>query len=455
MATATMATETAEALSATGAEITAELRDARRWTLDLVAGLNENQLQGTDVDNAVNPFLWELGHISWFCEQFVLRPLGKGTGVCHEQARALYDSAQTLLGDRSDLSLPGLEDTLDYMHTVEDATHAALLSGISSGALDAAAIDRFRLGVRHEDMHGETLLYNRQYLGYPKPVFANSSASDAEDGPYPGDTAVGEGVMTIGAKGGTEDGAKGWNGFCFDNERGAHAIAVAPFWIARAPVTNAEFLAFVEDGGYAKPEIWDDAGRTWQSAADVSAPLHWIRTEHDGWAVRAFDRCQPLAPHQPVVHVSHHEAQAWCRWAGRRLPSEAEWEVAAATSPGNHDRKSRFPWGCGNPSPDHTNLDGLRGGCLDVAALAEGDSAHGCRQMLGNVWEWTASTFHPYPGFAPGPYGGYSLPWFSTHMVLRGGSWATRHRIASNTYRNFFKPHRRDIYAGFRTCAVG
>jgi iron(II)-dependent oxidoreductase len=167
---------------------------------------------------------------------------------------------------------------------------------------------------------------------------------------------------------------------------------------------------------------------------------------------RRFNQWGELAPDQPVLHVNWHEAQAFCRWRGRRLPTEAEWEYAAAQ--GAPGEKRCYPWGTAAPAPSRANLDGRAAWCVDVAAGAEGDSVSGCRQMIGNVWEWTASPFRPYPGFSADPYADYSLPWFDTHYVLRGGSFATRSRLIRNVYRNFYLPERRDIFAGFRTCAL-
>ena len=182
------------------------------------------------------------------------------------------------------------------------------------------------------------------------------------------------------------------------------------------------------------------------------------RQPDGGWVERRFDRFEPLRPHRPVIHVSWYEADAWCRWAGRRLPSEAEWEFAAATGPseasGLSAHKRRYPWGDHAASPELANLDGSLLGTADVAAFSTGDSAWGCRQMVGNVWEWTASAFAPFPGFSPDAYEDYSAPWFGSRKVLRGGAWATRGRMIANTYRNFFTPDRRDVLAGFRTCAL-
>jgi iron(II)-dependent oxidoreductase len=171
-----------------------------------------------------------------------------------------------------------------------------------------------------------------------------------------------------------------------------------------------------------------------------------------------YDRIVPLQPDFPVIHVNWYEAEAYCRWAGRRLPTEGEWELAAAAEPtpdnkGITRRKRRYPWGDDPPRPDRANLDGMRGGCVPVSAFGAGDSAWGCRQMVGSAWEWTATSFEPYPGFRPDPYKEYSQPWFGgTHKVLRGGAFATRYRLVHNTFRNFYTPDRRDVLAGFRTC---
>jgi iron(II)-dependent oxidoreductase len=222
---------------------------------------------------------------------------------------------------------------------------------------------------------------------------------------------------------------------------------VAPFAIARAPVTQAEFAAFVDDRGYERQKLWDAAAWEWRQLNDAAHPVYW-RRQPGGWLRRDFDRWLPLEPHRPVLHVSWHEATAYCRWAGRRLPTEVEWELAAAGS-----AKRRFPWGDESPA-GQANLDSVRLCCADVAAFADGDSPFGCRQMIGNVWEWTASDFLPYPGFVVDPYREYSQPWFGTHKALRGGCWASRGRLLRNTWRNFYLPGRRDIWAGFRTCAL-
>ena len=287
-------------------------------------------------------------------------------------------------------------------------------------------------------MHAEAFHYTRQTLGYADPFPQAGAAPEALEH-VRGDAELPGGPFALGAV--PED------GFVFDNEKWAHEVQVAPFRIARATVTNAEYREFVAAGGYLRREWWSDEGWTWRTAAGLQAPRYWIRQD-DSWRLRRFDRTVPLPPDHPVVHVNWHEAQAWCRLAHRRLPTEAEWEYAAASA----NEKRRYPWGSAAPTPERANLEASSLAAVD--AFPDGDAACGCRQMMGNVWEWTASTFNPYPGFVPDPYREYSEPWFGTHQVLRGGSFATTRRLLRNTWRNFYTPERGDMFAGFRTCAI-
>jgi iron(II)-dependent oxidoreductase len=228
-------------------------------------------------------------------------------------------------------------------------------------------------------------------------------------------------------------------------------VEVKPFRIASTALTNAEFARFVDDDGYRRRELWSRRGWDWRRREGAEHPRFWMR--HERWFERTFDLVRPLRPWHPVVHVSWYEAEAYCRWAKRRLPTEAEWEMAASYDPAT-GRKRRFPWGDEPPTPERANLDYRAGGTIDVRALPAGDSAFGGRQMIGNVWEWVADTFQPYPGFVCDPYKEYSQPYFGQKKVLKGGCWTTRSRLIRNTWRNFFKRQRRNIFAGFRTCTL-
>lgn len=421
------------------------LTDARARTLELIYDLDDGQLMGPRLD-IVNPLLWEIGHVAWFHEHFALQRLdGKPKRLAN--ADALYNSSTVPHDVRWELPLPSRQGTLDYMARVQDAM-VRRLNGSLATAEETAL---YLLTIYHEDMHDEAFTYTRQTLGYPAPGLAAAESgpdSGTGSGPLPGEVDVPGGSLLLGSLPEAP--------FLFDNEKWAHEVTVAPFRMARAPVTNAEFLAFVLDGGYRRRELWSEEGWRWREETRVEHPLYWMR-QGDGWVERRFDREGPLAPHRPVIHVCWHEARAWCRWAGRRLPTEAEWESAAATEPapggGLSPRKRRYPWGDAEPGPRYANLDGRALGTVDVAAYPKGESAWGCRQLLGNVWEWTETAFEPFPGFAPDVYEDYSAPWFGSRKVLRGGAWATRGRMINNTYRNFFTPERRDVMAGFRTCA--
>jgi iron(II)-dependent oxidoreductase len=415
--------------------------DARRRAQELLEDLDDPQLLGPRLA-IINPLLWEVGHLAWFQEKWVLRRGGRAESVL-AGADALYDSAAVPHDTRWDLPLPSRRQTLRYVHQVEERVLDRL------GRPDVSPDDIYfsLLSVFHTDMHTEAFAYTRQTLGYPAPRLG-PPPDPGGAGPWPGDAQVPGGRFLLGASVGEP--------FVFDNEKWAHEVEVAPFAIARAPVTQAEFAAFVDEGGYRRREFWGQEGWAWREREGATQPVYW-RPTAGGWERRDFDRWLPLEPHRPVLHVSWYEAQAYCRWAGRRLPTEAEWELAAAAEsapPGARAPKRRFPWGDDAPSPERANLDGQRPGCLDVAACPAGDSPWGCRQMIGNVWEWTASPFLPYPGFVLDPYREYSQPWFGTHKVLRGGCWVTRGRLLRNTWRNYYRPERRDVWAGFRTCAL-
>lgn len=425
------------------------VNDARERTLRLVADLGDEQLT-VPLLEIVNPFLWELGHVAFFYEVFLLQVIARMQPIL-EGAENLYDSFKIDHDDRWALPLPSREKTLEYMAQV----YELVVGRLHSQEPDAEETYLYLLSVLHEDMHGEAFTYMRQTLEYPEPQVgiphADSIPDELGGGPLPGDVEIPGATFQLGA---TPD-----LPFVFDNEKWAHPVEVPPFKIARAPVTNGEFAEFVESGGYLRREWWSYQGWVWRTKTGAQHPLYW-RRGGAGWLRRHFDTLVPLEEHAPVIHVNWFEAEAYCHWAGRRLPTEAEWEMAASAEPapgggGIAGRKRRYPWGDEPPSPHRANLDWRFVGCVDVGAFPAGDSAFGCRQMIGNVWEWTASPFYPFPGYLVDfPYKEYSAPWFGYRKVLKGGAWATRSRLACNTYRNFFQPDRNDIFAGFRTCAT-
>ncbi|MGE0873910.1 MAG: selenoneine synthase SenA [Burkholderiales bacterium] len=388
----------------------AELVEARA-RLKLVADDLRGEREWGPRLSIVNPPRWELGHVGWFQEYWCLRR-AQGSSILPD-ADNWYNSATVPHARRWDLPLPDFDATLAY----RDEVLVRVLDLLAKGGV---APYFAMLAARHEDMHAEAFHYTRQTLAYPAPDL-DARAAPAGD-PLQGDVSIPGGVFPLGSE---DDGR-----WVFDNEKWTHPVVVRPFRIARTPVTNAEYLRFVEAGG--------------------TPPGHWRQTPR-GWEQRRFDRWLPLAEDEPVIHVSCHQAEAYCRHAGRRLPTEAEWEFAATWDP-VAGRKRHQPWGDAPLSAQLANLEGSAP--ASVHAYPAGDSAFGVRQMVGNVWEWTASVFLPYPGFHRDPYKEYSEPWFATHRVLRGGAFATSRRIASPMYRNFFTPERSDVFAGFRTCAL-
>ncbi|HUF78371.1 MAG TPA: selenoneine synthase SenA [Thermoanaerobaculia bacterium] len=441
-----------------------EVREARRRTLALVADLGDEQLLGPQLE-IVNPLLWEIGHVAWFQERWLLRQLA-GKAPLREDGDRLWDSSAVAHDSRWGLPLPGRPETIAYLEAVRDRV-VEHLEACHRRGLSTAEVQLTLLALDHESMHCEAFTYTRQTHGWPAPSAAFAPAGDtphappgAAPGARPAEAPLGDALVPGGC---FFLGAPGVYPYTLDNEQWEHPIELAPFGIARAAVSQAELVGFVEDGGYEREELWHPAGWRWRTAAGADHPLYWSLSPGGGWQRRVFDRRVPLEPHRPAIHVCWYEADAYCRWAGRRLPTEAEWEAAAAGSgtaggkalaPSGSGRKRFHPWGLAPPTPGRANLDGRTGGTVEVSALPDGDSAFGCRQMIGNVWEWTASNFLPYPGFSPGPYREYSEPWFGERKVLRGGSWATPARLLRNTWRNYFTPERRDVFAGFRTCAL-
>lgn len=445
-------------------ELYSALQETRERTLELIEDLSDEQMMGPRLD-IVNPMLWEIGHLAFFQEFWVLRQARQQTPIL-SNGDALYDSARVAHDTRWELPLPSRKNTLDYMQCVLDrVTNTTATNRTATTTPVRYDEDYFlRLTLLHECMHDEAITYTRQTLSYSAPRIdladretirrSNAAAEQAEArlaSDDLGDSAIPGGRLLLGS---SPD-----SSFVFDNEQWAHPVDVQPFSISRTAVTNAQFADFVNDGGYKRRELWSDEGWKWREGTEADHPVYWQPLSNREWMRRNFDQIVVLEERHPVLHVNWYEADAYCRWAKRRLPNEAEWEMAACAEPvvdgkSITERKRRYPWGDEPPTPERANLDWRAMGCLDVDALPDGDSAFGCRQMIGNVWEWTADNFNGYPGFVAGPYKEYSEPWFGNHKVLRGGCWVTRSRLIHNTYRNFYTPDRRDVWAGFRTCAL-
>lgn len=428
-------------------ELIKQLSDARERTCALIDHLSDEQLMGPRLP-IVNPLRWEIGHTAYFYEYWILRyhyqepPL-----ICGVDE--LFDSIHIAHETRWDLKLPSLDDTINYMkHVKERVVHH-----LSNGQQDDKRDYLTQYAIFHEDMHCEAFTYTRQTLKYPVPKIVDSDNIMDISESIKGDAEIPEGRFLLGA-------LRDMGEFVFDNEKWSHSQYIIPFRISRTAVSNKEYAEFVNSGGYQCREYWCESGWSWLSQKKIKHPIYWrFNQDANCWQIRLFDQWLVLNPEAAVMNVNWYEASAYCRWANRRLPTELEWEVAAAGVPASDGlsilrEKRLYPWGNFEPSKELANFNGETLGAIDVNAKVAGDSAFGCRQMLGNVWEWTSSVFSPYPEFTPDMYQDYSLPLFGKTRVLRGGCWATRARLMRNTWRNYYGPERNDIFAGFRTCAI-
>jgi gamma-glutamyl hercynylcysteine S-oxide synthase len=377
------------------AQLQVELTAAREKTMQLVDCLQPSQWQVPRLPT-MNPPLWELGHVGWFQENWCVRWQADGKPMLPSilpQSDDYYDSSEIPNQLRWDLPMPGMTGTREYLAQVLALT----LDNLQRAPDTDDGLYFFRLALFHEKMHAEAFVYTWQSLGYevghlfepPAPVSMR------------GDIKISGGTHQLGSLPG--------QGFVFDNEKWAHEVEVASFEIASSPILNAEYASFVYDGGYSRSEYWEPEYFASMKAAQQSTPVHW-KIEGGRLEQRWFGVTSEINPLRPMMHVNAFEAQAYCRWSGRRLPTEIEWEYAATQGKG-------FKWG-------------------------------------HSVWEWTSSNFEPFAGFLPDAYKDYSEPWFYNHRVVRGGSFATPDGIAHLKLRNFYLPQRNDLFVGFRTCVA-
>lgn len=427
------------------------LADARARTRAIVAPLSETDLTRQH-SPLMSPIAWDLGHIAEFEAEWLL-PAQERARLQPDHAPELYDALATPRAQRSQLPLPPVPAIWQQLDRVRQQVELQFTTGDGvnpSRSLPAGAFS-LPLVIQHEAQHQETVLQAialRQDLEY-RPAFAAEAPALLASSPASERVLIPAGSFVLG----THD--RDW---AYDNERPAHEVHVPSFWLARSPVTNREYLAFMSDRGYQQRRFWSPAGWAWLQEAKCHAPGHWHLVDERSpetlraWQAVVFGRHEPLHPDGIVMHVNWYEADAYARWAGGRLPSEAEWEKAAAWDP-SRGQARRYPWGDDPWQFGRANLDQT---CLQPAranAYPEGRSAYGCSQMLGDVWEWTDSWFGGYPGFESFPYQQYSRVFFGEgYRVLRGGSFATRALVARNTFRNWDFPQRRQIFAGFR-CA--
>ncbi|MEU0932237.1 ergothioneine biosynthesis protein EgtB [Embleya sp. NPDC005971] len=419
----------------------AALTRARHRTLALTDCLTDKELAAQH-SPLMSPLVWDLAHIGNQEELWLVRRAG-GEPALRPDLDPLYDAFRHPRADRPALPLLDPEQAREYVGRVRELAARVLESADLGTGGDPLLADGFVFGMlaQHEQQHDETMLATHQ-LRLGEPVLHAPAPPGATDA----DTLASEVLIPAGPfEMGTDT-----DPWALDNERPAHVVDVPEFWLDTVPVSNGDYLEFIADGGYAESRWWSPEGLRHRREADLTAPLFWHR-DGDTWLRRRFGRVEPVPLDEPVLHVCWYEADAYARWAGRRLPTEAEWEKAARHDPAA-GRSWRFPWGDAEPTPEHANLGQRHLRPAAAGAYPAGAAACGARQLLGDVWEWTASDFLPYPGFAAFPYREYSEVFFGPgHKVLRGGAFGVDEVVARGTFRNWDLPIRRQIFAGFRT----
>jgi gamma-glutamyl hercynylcysteine S-oxide synthase len=397
------------------------------------------------------PVIWHLAHMGVFESYWLLQKLD-GQNAPDERYERIFDPIRTPREESK--NLPSRREMEAYLKRVRDeAFH--ILDRTRLDESDPLLRDAyiFRLVLEHEYQHQETLAYLLQLLAPSKKVRPDMEAASRAVDSIPERAApAGPGMIEIPA-GEFEMGANRDGAFAYDNELPSHVVSLPAFKLDRLLVTNEEYARFVEEGGYSRREWWSDEGWQWRERERVIMPLYWSKNG-DTFNVRTMFGEEGMGPQHPVTGISWYEAEAYARFAGKRLPTEAEWERAATGPASTGGQKRRFSWGDAPPSPALCNFDNNHWGTTPVGSFPEGASAEGCLDMTGNVWEWTADAFGPFPGFKPFPYPEYSEVWFDgDHRVLKGGSWATRPTVLRNSFRNFFRRHFRIAFAGLRLAA--
>ena len=390
----------------------------------------------------MSPLVWDLAHIANQEELWLLREVG-GRDPMHPEIDPLYNAFEHPRAERPSLPLLPPAEARSYARDVRGRV-LDLLDRVSLTGADLTR-DGFVFGMiaQHEQQHDETMLATHQLRDGSPVLVAPPPGPNAPDVlRLPAEVLVPGGPFTMGTS--TEP-------WALDNERPAHQVSVPAFYLDTTPVTNAAYAQFIADGGYDNPRWWTPAGWDHRQRAGLVAPQFWQRNGSGGWLRRRFGLLEPVPPAEPVLHVCWYEADAYARWAGRRLPTEAEWEKAARHDPAT-GRSLRYPWGDTDPTPEVANLGQRHLQPAPAGSYPAGAAPSGARQLIGDVWEWTASDFLPYPGFRAWPYREYSEVFFGPeYKVLRGGAFAADPVACRGTFRNWDYPIRRQIFAGFRT----
>jgi iron(II)-dependent oxidoreductase len=419
--------------------LAAELARARARSAALTDAIDDGELV-CQHSRIMSPLVWDFAHIGNQEELWLVRDVG-GRDPVRADIDQLYDAFKHPRPDRPALPLLDPTETRRYLSEVRSKVLDVLDHVPMEGRRLVEHGFAFGMIVQHEQQHDETMLATHQLRTGPAALHA-LPPRPPRSRKLPSEVLVPAGEFTVGTS--TEP-------WALDNERPAHRVTTSAYWLDTAPVTNAQYQRFMVDGGYDDPRWWSQRGWAHRCEAALVGPQYWYRDGESWWRNR-FGVIEPVPPDEPVVHVSFFEAQAYAAWAGKRLPTEVEWEKAARFDPAT-GRSRRFPWGDEDPTPAHANLGQRHLQPAAAGSYPAGASPLGVHQLIGDVWEWTSSGFSDYPGFAPFPYREYSEVFFGgDYRMLRGGSFGTDTAVCRGTFRNWDHPVRRQIFAGFR-CA--
>jgi iron(II)-dependent oxidoreductase len=424
------------------------LTEARERTFLLISGLSDEDLHRQH-DPLMSPIIWDVGHIAHFEELWLTQNLDGA--IEFSEMPGMYNPFEHPRATRASLALPTLSQMMERLREIRSRVFDRLESlewNDANPLLKDGYV--YNMVLQHEYQHNETILQTLQLKkGEPYRAPRRIDAATHESATARSPSSRGDGMISFsGARVtiGTND-----RSAAYDNERPQHQVDLRPFLIDRTPVTNGQYLEFMSEDGYERQELWSEAGQRWIAETGAVAPKYWFR-EGDSWLSRTMDFTRAVDTSRPVCHVCYHEAEAFANWAGKRLPTEQEWEAAVSWDSSMQAARA-FPWGDSAPTAKLANVDQLSFETARIDTYNRNVSPIGCYGMIGDVWEWTSSDFNGYPGFQSFPYKEYSEEFFGTeYKVLRGGSWATRPGAIRNTFRNWDYPIRRQIFSGFR-CA--
>ncbi|MFB5633502.1 MAG: ergothioneine biosynthesis protein EgtB [Candidatus Nitrosomaritimum aestuariumsis] len=418
-----------------------QFKETRNRTLEIVKTLEKDDFV---VQTAfyMSPPKWHVGHVSWIYEaimskldkdyEFYSKEFSEYLNSYYQQFGVPHDK-----GARGVISRPTVDQVFQYFNNVNQRVE----NFIKSKTLAKEDIRLITMGFHHECQHQELMIYDLQHLLADQYIPVKKNNRPTSVPVEKKSVSITGGIYVMGYSGDT---------YCYDIELPEHKVFLNDYKIDAFPITNSQYLEFMEDGGYNNYKYWLSDGWEKVKKNEWESPMYWEKIEGK-WMVRDFLGLREINPNEPVCHVSYYEAEAYCKWSGKRLPTEAEWEKAACWNE-SKQQKTIFPWGDGQPNQQNSNLlESHLWGCTEVGAYPAGVSHYGCHQMIGDVWEWTSSEFTGYPGFKSG-FDEYNDKWFTNQKVLRGGSFGTPKMSIRGSYRNFFRLDERWLFSGFR-CA--